>query len=66
MGAGGGELRIEVTDDGKGASGETSLGHGLIGMRERVSVYGGTLVAGSRPEGGFRVAASMSYEAGRA
>ena len=61
-----GRLRIEVTDDGRGANGSTTLGHGLIGMRERVGVYGGTLTAGSMPGGGFRVAATMSYEVGAA
>jgi len=34
-------------------------GHGLAGMRERVTLYGGRLNAGSRPEGGFRVHASL-------
>jgi signal transduction histidine kinase len=34
-------------------------GHGLIGMRERVSPYGGELSAGPRPEHGFRVAARL-------
>jgi signal transduction histidine kinase len=51
-------LRVEVTDDGSGhASGRP--GHGLIGMRERAALYGGTLEAGPGPEGGFRVFAVL-------
>jgi signal transduction histidine kinase len=57
-----GELRIEVTDPGDGTAPHrerTSGGHGLLGMRERVAVYGGRVVAGPRPGGGFRVAATL-------
>lgn len=47
-------LDVEITDDGRtGATAGT--GHGLIGMTERAAVYGGTIEAGVRPEGGFRV-----------
>lgn len=59
-----GVVTIEVTDDGPGGSTEGS-GHGLIGMRERVSLYGGEFTAGPRAEGGFAVRARLPYaEAG--
>jgi signal transduction histidine kinase len=59
---GDGELRLEVADDGRGVNGrDPAGGHGLIGMRERVSVYGGTFTAGPRPGGGFRVAVTLPY-----
>jgi signal transduction histidine kinase len=51
------ELAIDVFDDGVGPSENGDGGHGLIGMRERVSLYEGRLEAGPRPEGGFAVCA---------
>ncbi|HEY4314842.1 MAG TPA: sensor histidine kinase [Actinomycetes bacterium] len=48
-------LEVEVTDDGPGWREPAGMGHGLIGMRERVTIYGGTLCAGPGPDGGFRV-----------
>jgi signal transduction histidine kinase len=54
-----GELVIEVTDDGLGATATGSAGHGLAGMRERVAAVRGTIEAGPRPEGGFTVRASI-------
>jgi signal transduction histidine kinase len=51
-------VRVEVTDDGPGVK-ELGVGHGLIGMRERVAVYGGTFSAGPGEGGGFRVVAEL-------
>jgi signal transduction histidine kinase len=56
------ELLIEVSDDGRGAVtalSQSGAGHGLIGMRERVEVYGGELTSGPRPGGGFVVRAVL-------
>lgn len=52
---------IAVDDDGRGIdlAAEPGAGHGLLGMRERVAVYGGTLDVGPRPSGGFRVRARL-------
>ncbi len=57
-----GELRIEVADDGRGPTGASLGGHGLVGMRERVAVYGGSLEVGPDATGGFRIAARLPYE----
>ena len=54
----GGELRIDVTDDGR-TTAPSPEGHGLIGMRERVALYGGTFSAGPLPGGGFAVRARI-------
>ncbi|WP_246002486.1 sensor histidine kinase, partial [Allorhizocola rhizosphaerae] len=56
-------LTVEVFDTGQGPHGSVSPGHGLLGMRERVSVYGGILRTGPRPGGGFRVYAKIPVEA---
>ncbi len=58
------ELRVEVTDTGGSAAAVTSgSGRGLIGLRERLATYGGTLTAGRRPSGGFRVLAVTPLQA---
>ncbi|NRQ35249.1 sensor histidine kinase [Nonomuraea sp. NN258] len=58
------ELVVRVTDDGRGASAPASAdGHGLIGMRERVGMYGGAVSAGPRPGGGFEVLARLPLAA---
>jgi signal transduction histidine kinase len=46
-------LDIEVADDGRGGPVSDGPGHGLIGMRERVALYGGSLETAPRPGGGF-------------
>ena len=57
-------VEVSVADDGRGASGAGAVvgGHGLIGMRERVNLFGGHFEAGSRDGGGFRVFARLPFE----
>ena len=54
------EMVITVADDGEAASGDgDGLGHGLIGMRERAELFGGTVTAGPRPGRGFQVTVTL-------
>jgi signal transduction histidine kinase len=53
-------LEVEILDDGRdGANGRAGGGHGLVGMRERVALYGGRFDASRRPGGGFAVRAKL-------
>jgi signal transduction histidine kinase len=55
-------VSIEVVDDGRRPAGTIRAGHGLIGMRERAGLHGGSFEAGPRPEGGFRVSVRLPRE----
>lgn len=59
-----GTARIEVVDDGRGSSPAVAAGHGILGMRERVAMHGGSLDTGPLPERGFRVAATLPRDGG--
>jgi signal transduction histidine kinase len=59
------EVEVDVTDDGRGQRPpevDNGRGHGLVGMRERVAMLGGSLEAGYRPNGGFEVRATLPLE----
>jgi signal transduction histidine kinase len=60
-----GLLEISVRNDGARSNGDGG-GHGLLGMNERVALYGGTLTAGARADGDFHVDARIPIEAGPA
>ncbi|WP_043269498.1 histidine kinase [Streptomyces sp. CT34] len=65
-------LTVTVRDDGTGGAGQEGAphgsggGHGLIGMRERVSALRGTVVTGPRPTGGFQVRVTLPLNGARA
>jgi signal transduction histidine kinase len=55
-------VKIVVSDDGDGgAAASDGAGHGLIGMRERVEMYGGKVDAGPRESGGYQVTATLPF-----
>jgi signal transduction histidine kinase len=53
------ELDLEVRDDGRGAATSDGLGHGLVGIRERVTIYGGEMSAGPANGDGFVLSARL-------
>jgi signal transduction histidine kinase len=60
------ELILDISDDGRGVdlNIEVAGGHGLIGMRERVALFGGRISTGPRRGGGFSVRAEIPVDAG--
>lgn len=54
-------IELTITDDGLGSRRSNGSGRGLIGMRERVRLFGGDFEAGGLPEGGFRVSAKIPF-----
>ena len=57
------ELDIEVVDDGRAApNGNGAGGHGLVGMRERVALFGGDLATGHRRDGGYAIKARLPID----
>jgi len=59
LGYGADALRLRVRDHGPGPGEGDPDGHGLLGMRERVLMVGGTLSIGPAPDGGFAVEAEL-------
>ena len=54
-----GQVRLTIDDDGSAAGGRAPAGYGLVGMRERASLLGGTFHAGPAAERGWRVEAVL-------
>ncbi|MFE2948464.1 sensor histidine kinase, partial [Embleya sp. NPDC059267] len=59
------DVELDVGDDGRGAAAPgDGMGHGLVGMCERVALFGGHLETGPRPDGGWRVRARLPVRPG--
>ena len=59
------DLELEVRDNGVGSTSSDGLGHGLVGIHERVKIYGGEMSAGPGQEGGFVLKVSLPLEGHR-
>lgn len=65
IGYGAGRIRLRIDDEGPATHGDAGgSGNGLAGMRERAAALGGTIEAGPRPDGGFRVRAELPLPSG--
>ena len=60
------ELQLEIRDDGVGSSTTEEPSHGLVGIRERVKIYGGEMSAGTANTGGFILNARLPLSGSRA
>jgi signal transduction histidine kinase len=59
-------VELEVRDDGAGTTSNVGPGHGLVGIRERVKIYGGQMTAGPATDGGFVLTARLPVGSSRA
>jgi signal transduction histidine kinase len=57
------EIELEIRDDGVGATSGGGHGHGLVGIRERVKIFGGDMTAGPGARGGFVLSARLPLQA---